>query len=176
MTQRLNIPPSGQYRIIKRNATVQDVAGYMVEIIRAMKDDPFVQMEAEILSHTPAGTDILQALSNRAYDQMFFEPDTRTVQTIRTPRRSLMDKRANCVDYTVYIGSIAHALGFPVTVRIVQLQGQSNYGHVYPIVNGNVIDVVPGQIQDGTEYLHRVHKYPLVGYTWPHIAKQDFYI
>lgn len=176
MTQRITIPPNGQYRVIKRNATVQDVAGYMVEVIRAMKDDPFVTIEAEILQHLPPGTNILQALANRAYDQMFFEPDTRTVQTIRTPRRSLMDQRANCVDYTVYIASIAHALGLPVVVRIVQLQGQNNYGHVYPIVNGNVIDVVPGQFEDGTEFMNRVHKYPKVGYTWPHTAKQDFFI
>lgn len=175
MTTPIHIPPSGQYRTLKKNATVQDVAGYMVDIVKACTDDSFVEMEAEIIRHTP-GTDVLQQLANRAYDSMYFIPDRNNLQTIRTPRRSLMDQRANCVDYTVFIASIARNLGLPVTIRIVQLPGQKNFGHVFPIVDGVIIDVVPGQAQDGSEFMTRQHHYPPIGHTWDYLAKQDFFI
>lgn len=175
MTGTLHIPPSGYYRILKNNATVFDVSQYMVNLIRGLKNDFYTASEAELMLMQPEP--ILEALANRAYNAAYFQPDASDFQTIRTPQRLVRDERANCVDYTVFIGAIANMLGLPVVLRIVQLPGQSNFGHVYPIVDGVAIDVVPAQREDGKEYLYRLPgTKPVIGHEVEYTAKQDFFI
>lgn len=176
MNAKLHIPPSGRYRILKRNATVQDVAQLMVEVIQALSIDPFVLLELEALV-MDSNNNLLQRLANRAYNAAYFYPDKHGIQDLRTPQALVRDGKANCVDYSIFIASIANAAGLPVVLRIAQLPGQDNFGHVYPIVYGVPMDVVIGQREDGTEYLHRnAYNLPKIGVELPYIKKLDFYV
>lgn len=174
----MQIPPIGHTVLVKRNASVIDVAETMRDIIREMSDDDFVLEQAtEIMWGIDHPDLICQAIADYAYNAVYFEPDPITSQKIRTPRRSIADARGNCVDYTVLMGSIAHAMGLPVRIRIVKLPGQNQFGHVYPVISGVAIDLVPIQREDGLECLYREPGItPVPGQELPYVSKQDFYI
>ena len=155
--KKIQLPPSGTFQIVGNNVTPEQVQKIMVDLIRqlALDDTTTINAATQIADDARNYNDYLQKLANFAYYNAYFEPDPPKTQVIRTPRATLRDKAANCVDYTVLIGAIAKRAGLPVTVRIVQLPGQQSYGHVYPVVNGIAIDVVPGQNQNGMEAITR---------------------
>jgi hypothetical protein len=93
------------------------------------------------------------ALAFMAYKLAYYEPDTHT-QTIRTPDRTLDDSAANCVDYTVLICCTALHFTQDVYFQLAAYM-PGRYEHVYPVVNGEIIDVVPGQEQKGKERVLR---------------------
>jgi hypothetical protein len=99
------------------------------------------------------------ALAFMAYKLAYYEPDI-DVQTIRTPDRTLDDSAANCVDYTVLI--CCTALHFTQDVYFeLAAYAPGRFEHVYPVVDGNIIDVVPGQNQKGEErILRRMNFFP----------------
>lgn len=112
--------------------------------------------------------DLFHELGTLAYFSMKFSPDIKH-QMIRTPQRALKDGVANCVDYTVFIGSVAHALGLPVVVRIARFKHDEGFSHVYPIVDGVVMDMCIGQDSG-----HR--SYPHIGMEVTSIETKDFFI
>ena len=83
-----------------------------------------------------------------------FFPDPEGQQYIRTVNRTLKDRRANCVDYTVFISSFLRAMKVPHIIRMVSFDKENpkSYQHIYPLLlNGLVLDAVYGQDQDGSE-------------------------
>jgi transglutaminase-like putative cysteine protease len=166
MSKRIDIPPTGEFRLLANRATPEIVQQTMAQLIRqlAVNDTATINAANVIGEDSRDFKDYLQKLANFAYFNAYFVPDPPTRQLIRTPRATLRDQRANCVDYTILIGAIAKRAGLPVVVRIVQLPGQSSYGHVYPVINGVAVDVVPGQDQSGMEAITRKsYKLPCVG-------------
>lgn len=174
--KRITLPPDGKMRLAGKNVTAKDVQQLMADLIceLAANDTVTASAAAQIGDAAANFNDYLRQLANFAYYNAYFEPDPPTTQIIRTPRATLRDKAANCVDYTVLIGAIAKRAGLPVVIRIVQLPGQSNFGHVYPVVNGTAIDVVPVQDQSGAEALKR-HPWtqPKVGVELKYLSKFD---
>ncbi len=109
-----------------------------------------------------------------AFNVATFWPDPEGQQYIRTVNRTLKDRRANCVDYTVFISAFLRAMGVPHIIRMVSFDPKNPkaYQHIYPLtVNGIALDVVYGQDQFGGEGLkdpterkaHFNHEVPYVG-------------
>lgn len=95
------------------------------------------------------------AVAYVVYKLAYYEPDT-GAQTIRTPARVIDDVAANCVDYTVLICCIALNFYEPNAVCFcLAAYAPGDFSHVYPVINGQIIDVVPGQDQTGNERFTR---------------------
>ena len=138
---------------ITKNTTPEKTAHVMRNLIRSLDDCPITDTAAADVARVCASTNwsLPYSLAYYAFKAAYFEPDTDT-QTIRTPRRVLTDKKANCVDYTVFICAVARRFLRPDKVKfeIVDLDG-TGYTHVRPIIDGRPVDVVPGQEQSGNE-------------------------
>ena len=154
------IPQKGQYRLLKENTDPKQVAYYMAQLIGELAaNDPLTQDCAQsLLAICENYPDFLYKLGNFAYQSAYFVPDLPGRQVLRTVQATLRDKSANCVDYTIFIGSIARAVDLKVEVKIIQLPGQNQFTHVYPVVNNTPIDVTIGQDQSGKERETRVHQ------------------
>lgn len=88
-----------------------------------------------------------------AYKVAYYEPDD-DAQTIRTPARTLRDKAANCVDYTVLICCLALHWTNDVKFELAAYN-DGDFTHVYPVIDGRPVDVVPDQNQTGRERVER---------------------
>lgn len=172
----MKLPKKGETWQVAKNATPEQVAQIMRDVIRATSNDPQVRtISRQLLTDATNYRDYLQRLANYAYHHVYFFPDPVTDQIIRTPTATLREGIGNCVDYTVLIGALAYAAGLHVVIRIAQLSGQTNYGHVYPVINDVIIDVVPGQDQTGNEINTRpAGKLPVIGKTLVALKTQDF--
>lgn len=93
------------------------------------------------------------ALGLAAFKAAYYEPDG-VHQTIRTPARTMYDKAANCVDYTVLIAAAGTHFCTRVGFELAAYQGD-NFTHVYPVLDGKPVDVVPDQNQTGKERVYR---------------------
>lgn len=176
MSNQIIPPPDSQIKL-QGVTTPQGVQQAMKKVIQEAQYSPEVQQVAAAIMRSCPPDNWPQAVACFAYDVAFFEPDTPKAQTIKTPRRTMEDARANCVDYTVLIGSICAAMGLPVTIRIVQFQGAKNYGHVFPVVAGVPLDVVPGQDQTGIEYRTRKYDAPyMLGIEVPYLRSKDLIV
>lgn len=162
----MEIPPPGHTRILGRNVDAEQVAQWIVELINAM----FYDYTTRNLAHdiTLQGGNVINELAALAYTSMKFSPDVKH-QVLRTPARALADGLANCVDYTIFIGSIANVLGLPVIVRIARFKEFPVFTHVYPIVDGIAMDMVIGQENGQREY-------PFVGMEVEAEETKDFYL
>lgn len=173
---KVTIPASGRMAIAAKNSNPVEVCYIMRNLIRKLSKEDSVTNNicSLILEDSKTTGDFLRSVANFAYYNCYFEPDPPKTQVIRTPRACLRDQRANCVDYTVLIGAICAACGLPVTIRAVQLPGQNNYGHVYPVVNGVPLDIVPQQDQTGNEVNTRAQgSTPVYGYELEYLTKFD---
>jgi transglutaminase-like putative cysteine protease len=172
---RLEIPPTGNIKLLQKDTSPEQVQKYMVALIDQLRDDSITRDAVYyVLNKSKDFSSLLQNIANYVYDRAYFEPDPMTKQILRTPGAVLRDRRANCVDYTIFIGAMCAQLGLPVTVRIVRFGGAPNFGHVYPIVNGYPVDVVPGQEQTGKEHKQRKNGVqPKIGVEVPYVQKKD---
>lgn len=100
-----------------------------------------------------SGFTLPDALAFVAYKLAYYEPDT-VKQTIRTPDRVLDDSAANCVDYTVVICCAALHFSKDVGFELASY-GPGDFSHVYPVIEGVPVDVVPFQDQSGGERFSR---------------------
>jgi len=93
---------------------------------------------------------------NAAFKVATFFPDPAGNQYIRTVNRTLKDRRANCVDYTVFISAFLRGMKVPHIIRMASFDKDNPkaYQHIYPLTaNGLILDAVYGQDQDGQEAL-----------------------
>jgi len=170
------VPPQNSTIKLPGVTTPQGVQKAMKIVIQETATTPEVVQVANAIMRSCPVENWPVAVACFAYDVAFFEPDAQN-QIIRTPRRTMEDARANCVDYTVLIGAICRAMGQPVTIRIVQFDGAKNYGHVFPVVNGVPLDVVPGQNQTGAEYRTRKNERPyMLGIEVPYLRCIDLVV
>lgn len=160
----MELPPTGGYKVLGRNVNAFDVAEYMCLLVNSLFYDNFTRN----LAHEVAleGGDPINELAALAWTSATFERDT-TDQILRTPQRLIADKKANCVDYTIFIASIAKVLGLPVVIRIARFSGYEVFTHVYPIIDGVVMDMVLGQ-ENG------VQTFPQIGHEAESIETKDF--
>ena len=154
---KIKLPNDGIYAVQKNIDTPEKVAQTMAQIIRqcAESDEVTERFYNGINQLSTNNESFIRRLANAVFSMVYFEADPPRTQIIKTPRATIRTERGNCVDYTVLLGAVAKRGGLNVVVRIVKLPGQNNFGHVYPIINGVPVDLVPGQDQTGREYLNR---------------------
>jgi hypothetical protein len=147
-------PGPGRYNDLGP-ASSEKTAETMRGVIAENYQSPAVEQVQCIVEMIQAksGWDIPQCLQWVASKLAYYEPDTMH-QTVRTPARLLKDKRANCVDYTVLICCVAKRMGLNAAFELAGYSGP-DFQHVYPVINGVVVDVVPDQMQDGSEFFVR---------------------
>ncbi len=97
----------------------------------------------------------IRKVAKAAFNIAKFQPDPQDNQYIRTTTRLLKDRRANCVDYTMFISAFLRALKVPHIIRMASFDPNNPraFSHIYPLTqNGLILDVVPGQDQNGLEF------------------------
>lgn len=146
------IPAKGQTRNLGTTTTAKTAATMRVVILDVQNTPEVLNLVNFVRYLMASGFPLVPALAYMAYKNAYYYPDE-NAQTIRTPARVVSDRLANCVDYTVMICAVA--LHFE-PIKNVQFQlgaylPGGDYTHVYPIIAGQIIDVVPVQLQDGKE-------------------------
>ena len=141
---------------VLESGTAQDVAKIMVSIIKENYEHKDVINAAEVVAGYMNTEDwpLVYALAYYAYKCAYFHADPPTRQTIRKPQRTISERRANCVDYTVLICSIAKHFTKNVAFEICAVDSEE-FNHVRPVINGDICDVVPAQNQEGVEFYER---------------------
>jgi len=174
----LNIPEPGKNLQLLKSGSTGDVVAIMQELIKQASKDPQIQQLAAILKAAQLDhLEVCNSLLNFATRSIYYATDPAHTQQIRTPTRSLADGKGNCVDYAVLIGSILKALNISAALRIVRFAPSTNFGHVYIVSNGVVIDPVILQDESGSEQLTRPPgKHYTTGRECEYQTKIDFLI
>jgi hypothetical protein len=141
MSNTITLPVNGGARLISRSATAIDTANFMCDLIRTLFYDAETRRLAFNFTVMPG--DPIDNAARYVYKHTQFTPDTNR-QTVRTPLSVLRTGRANCVDYSVFMGTIAKILGYDVTLVICDFDG-TGYSHVYPLIDGVPYDLTIGQ-------------------------------
>jgi hypothetical protein len=123
----------------------------MMKVVKKATKDPYLKYIAEKLTTDPQK---LKKIFRFAFHSAKYQPDDPDLQTIRTPKRTLRDGQANCVDYSVLTSSLLSILKIPHSFRVVSFDGTDNFSHIYTVTdNGYILDCVIGQDQLGNEHL-----------------------
>jgi transglutaminase-like putative cysteine protease len=154
--KNIKIPHYNTTVKISENANVREIARAMREMAIIESQKPYVQELAnKLLINKKEPYFSAFRLCNFAYNAATFEPDKVGEQVLKTPAATLREKKGNCVDYTILISALAIAANIPAIIKVVAVNDNKEFGHVYPIINGLPCDVVPYQRQDGKEHLYR---------------------
>lgn len=129
--------------ILKESANQFDTIGYMREIAKKSAQNPIYR--DFIQRNQIQGEEDLDRLYRSLYKFIEFERDPDELQTIRTGTRTLRDKVANCVDFTVLVSCFLQNMGVPHVFRMVAYS-PGGYSHIYPVLgNGKAFDLVLGK-------------------------------
>ena len=116
-------------KIVKANGTVQDTAAIMHAVVDKYKDD--TKQLANWLKRSNL-KDTLQSIFNFVYGYIQYVPDSRVVEQVRRPLRTLYDQKGDCDCYATLIASILTNLGIDYEFRIAAYE--RDWQHVYIIV------------------------------------------
>lgn len=150
----MNIDWSDKEILITRNADQFTTLNEIDKQARRDSRHPFIlnSIKKYNLGQDPAS---MRKIAKAAFNIAKFQPDPADNQYIRTITRMLKDRRANCVDYTTFISAFLRALKVPHIIRMASFDPNNPraYSHIYPLTqNGLILDVVPGQDQNGLEF------------------------
>lgn len=141
--------------ILAKDTSVSKTVGHMKQqIIKAANTTQIKNLAKSFLIYPIPE----KAVFNYVYNKVAYVPDEENYQDIRTPQRSLRDGVGNCVDYTVFIGSLLYALKIPFRIKVVEIEQDQGYEHVYIVTNKYALDPCLGQPQDGTADISRPAK------------------
>ena len=121
--------------------------------------------------------DRIKKIFDFCFYNTYYQKDDPKRQTVRSGIRSLTDKKANCVDYSVLLSSFLLNLNEPHVFRMVSTNKNkpNDYNHIYVVLaDGTPLDLVIGQDQDGKEILKRANERTnFLGTEVPYIKKKD---
>lgn len=176
--RRLNqLPQAGSEQVIKtKNATTSDALRIIEDVADLSARTPEIVELAGMFKNYSSTYELAEDLANFVFRSAYFEPDSTEHQRVKSSVRILRDGKTNCVGYSTLISSILNVLGLPHTLRLVDT-GNGGFDHIYPMLDGIAIDVVPCQSQHGDEHLTRsINSYPEIGKEVPHVRKFDLLI
>lgn len=153
--------------LIKRNATIAETVRLIKQAAKEASRRPFTLEAANKISS-------LKELHDFVYNLAVYREDPPGKQLIRTPERLKRDGIGNCVDYSTAVSAILQAKGIPHKLRVTGYNGET-YSHIYPVVKNSPIDVVAGQLQDGSETIENRSK-PAYNYEAPYTIKKDYQV
>lgn len=132
-----------------------DVLGHIQNVVRTSATDPvMIEIAKEVADLAPKQQ--ILTVANFLLKTVYYQPDPPNLQQIKTPNRLLRDGRGNCVHYTIFLATIAKILELPVQLKLVSFDNK-NFTHIYPVINGWPVDIVPQQEQTGIEHLSRAN-------------------
>lgn len=76
----------------------------------------------------------VQQLGKAIQDNVRYTLDTYNIDTYRTPDRTLQMAIGDCDDMTALGGAVLQAVGYPVMIKVIQLNGMSDFHHIYLVV------------------------------------------
>jgi len=156
-----------------KNGTAFDSLEAMNVQIVASALNPTIQKLAKKLEGLPRMNQ-LYTIFKTAYDLAYFEGDNDTKNTVRDAVRLIQDKKANCVDYSVFIGAFLLLLDIPFKLRMVSESEPDKWTHVYvKTLDGITLDAVLGQDQNGGEFKSRQGRKPMFNTEVPFKYKYD---
>ena len=117
--------------VLNPNATVFETVKLMQEVVETYADDT-----AELAKVLKRDTlkDTIQSIFDFVYQHIQYVPDSRFVEQVRRPLRTLYDQRGDCDCYATLIGSILTNLNIPFKFRVAAYAGRNYYQHVYVII------------------------------------------
>jgi len=148
------LPRRNRRKLVKAQGNQFDTVKIMRRLIlESAFSDSFVNNLINKLQLEPNLNGMAKA-AEFFYLNTFFDPDGPELQTIRSPRRSLKDKRANCVDYSTAISSIAVAMNLPAALVMCSTDPSQpeNYNHIFALIDGVPFDLVINQDHIGANY------------------------
>jgi len=57
--------------------------------------------------------------------------DTFGIDTYRTPQRTLQLAMGDCDDMAALGGAVLQAVGYPIMIKVIQMEGQPDFHHIY---------------------------------------------
>lgn len=117
----------------------------------------------------------LKCLFDFAYDTAVYEPDPNERQILQSVEKTMMLKKANCVDYTILLSALLRIAKIPHSYRVVSYKRPTDYEHIYIVThNGAVLDCVRGQRQDGTDTFYNRPSKGKFNQETNYLYKRDF--
>jgi len=129
-----NIKPNAEYQVNDDVDRVKIIAG----IVRKYFLDPCVRRKAEeIIREGGCGQNQLcqiNAIFEWVKNNIDYLEDGFMVDTYKTPCEILKSRFADCDDYTILLDSLLTSIGFPVGARIISLDRNKPFHHIYALV------------------------------------------
>lgn len=170
------LPKRGQRRQHKRRANQHDTIQAMRMVARESAREPYFKKLVKKYNLN-GDRNSLERIFNFAFFNTYFQGDNPKIQTIRSGVRSIIDQRANCVDYSILLSSFLINMQVPHSFRMISIDPKhpNNFAHIYVILaDGTVLDCVIGQDQTGKEYLKdRDERDPHFRFEAPYLRKSD---
>jgi len=57
--------------------------------------------------------------------------DTHNIDTYRTPDRTIQLALGDCDDMVALAGSVLQAVGYPILIKVIQMEGEPDFHHIY---------------------------------------------
>ena len=148
------LPRKNRRKLVKTDADQFDTVKVMRGmIIDSALNDNFVH---SLINNLRLDRDLngLVKVAELFYVNSSFEPDGPDLQTVRSPRRILKDKKGNCVDFSTAMGSFGVAMNLPTALVICATDPDypDNYNHVFTVINGIPFDLVINQDHVNSTY------------------------
>ena len=74
-------------------------------------------------------------------------------EEIRTPQRTIDDKKGDCDDYSIFSASVLKNLGYEPFLYVVAFRGSETYAHIYCGIENIVIDGVMSEFDKHPEHI-----------------------
>lgn len=126
-------PQSEDYPVAEHSASIAQRVQSMAEIITEARGMVvFRNIIAPLINGTVnGGPDIeLQAIYDYVKEKIRFVRDPRGIDYIYDPVATLQRGIGDCDDHVVVLGSLVQAIGYPIKIRAISLDGR-HYTHVY---------------------------------------------
>ncbi len=111
-----------------------------------------------------------ESAEKTAYNVWFFLKQNTTykldkpgIEELRTPERLIADGVGDCDDYSTFSATVLSALGYKPLLFVVAFNNKPNYGHIYTVVNGVVVDGVMAEFNKHPEGITKVRVVSLDG-------------
>lgn len=154
------IPPKTDLKkndlIVVPNGTVEDTLQLMHKVASLYKKD------TEMLAKVLQGNSLRETVNNMfyfVYNYIQYVPDSSVREQVRTPLRTLWDRKGDCDCYAVLIASMCNNLNIPFKFRIAAYGGRPNYQHVYVVVPSASGDLICDPVVDKPFYEKQPSKY-----------------
>lgn len=139
----LSKPPTGASRLTHSRGDAFDVIKVMQHMVRESVKNPVLQ---EFVRRNPMNA---KQIFNFAYGVASFKPDTGNKNSVKSPLRTFISHRANCVCYSVLIATLLKLNGIPGYFRAIRERDdwrQPKPKHIYVKTDaGQTLDASLGQ-------------------------------